>query len=79
MGSANIIMTLWVIWKMPIKLLIELDPEDLEDDGDKARPVPPVNSSPQKMDEFEKKETSGMTGWLIMYQNQLKMPPAKNF
>ena len=79
MESANIIMTLWVIWKMPIKLLIELDPEDLEDAGDKGRPAPPVNPSPQKMDEFEKKETSGMTGWLIMYQNQLKMPPAKNF
>ena len=26
--SAKIIMTLWVIWKKPIKLLIELDPED---------------------------------------------------
>ena len=24
-------MTLWVRWKKPIKLLIELDPEDLED------------------------------------------------
>ena len=28
MGSAKIIMTLWVIWKKPIKPLIELDPED---------------------------------------------------
>ena len=28
MGSAKIIMTLWVIWKMPIKPLTELDPED---------------------------------------------------
>ena len=34
MGSAKIIMTLWVIWKKPIKLLIELDPEDLEDAQD---------------------------------------------
>ena len=31
MGPAKIIMTLWVIWKKPIKPLIELDPEDLED------------------------------------------------
>ena len=28
MRSAKIIMTLWVIWKKPIKPLIELDPED---------------------------------------------------
>ena len=28
MGSAKIIMTLWVIWKKPIKLLVDLDPED---------------------------------------------------
>ena len=28
MGSAKIIMTLWVRWKKPIKQLIELDPED---------------------------------------------------
>ena len=28
MGSAKIIMTLWVIWKKPIKLLVALDPED---------------------------------------------------
>ena len=31
MGSAKIIMTLWVIWRKPITSLIELDPEDLED------------------------------------------------
>ena len=31
MGSAKIIMTLWVIWKKPITPLIELDPEELED------------------------------------------------
>ena len=31
MGSGKIIMTLWVIWKKPIKLLIALYPEDLED------------------------------------------------
>ena len=28
LGSAKIIMTLWVIWKKPIMPLIELDPED---------------------------------------------------
>ena len=38
MGSAKIIMTLWIIWKKPIKLLIKLDPEDAKnaqglDDG----------------------------------------------
>ena len=45
MGSAKIIMTLWVRRKKPIKPLIELDPEDLEDAqdigsniGDKGRP-----------------------------------------
>ena len=31
MGSAKIIMTLWVICRKPITSLIELDPEDLED------------------------------------------------
>ena len=30
MGSANIIMILWVKWKKPIMPLIELDPEDVE-------------------------------------------------
>ena len=38
MGSAKIIMTLWVIWKKPIMSLFELDPEDAKnaldlDDG----------------------------------------------
>ena len=38
MESAKIIMTSWVVWKKPIKLLIELDPEDAKnaqglDDG----------------------------------------------
>ena len=28
MESTKIIMTLWVVWKKPIKLLIKLDPED---------------------------------------------------
>ena len=62
MGSAKIIMTLWVIWKKPIKLLIHLDPEDLEDaqdiginTGDKGRPAPPVDISPQEIDEEMKK------------------------
>ena len=31
LGSAKIIMTLWIIWKKSIETLIELDPEDLED------------------------------------------------
>ena len=98
MGSAKIIMTLWVRWKKPIEQLIELDPEDLEyvqdtdgNAGDKGRPAPPLSPSPQEMDEFEKEEmkksrpvvkksyTSGMTGWLIMHQNQLKMLRARSF
>ena len=33
-GSAKIIMTLWVVWKKPIKLLIKLDPEDSKDAQD---------------------------------------------
>ena len=63
MGSAKIIMTLWVRWKKPIEQLIELDPEDLEyvqdtdgNAGDKGRPAPPLSPSPQEMDEFEKEE-----------------------
>ena len=32
MGSAKIIMTLWVLWKKPIKLLIKLGPDDTTDD-----------------------------------------------
>ena len=31
MGSAKIIITLWIVWKKPIKLLIDLGPENLED------------------------------------------------
>ena len=60
MGSAKIIMTLWVRWKKPIKPLIELYPEDLEDAqdigckaGDKWRHAPPVSTS---FDELEKEE-----------------------
>ena len=34
MGSAKIIMTLWVVWKKPIKLLIKLDPEDAKNAQD---------------------------------------------
>ena len=30
LGSAKIIMILWVIWKKPIKPFIELDPEDVK-------------------------------------------------
>ena len=47
MGSAKIIMTLWVRWKKFIEPLIELDPENLKDaqdtEGnadDKGRPTP---------------------------------------
>ena len=32
MGSAKIIMTLWVLWKKPIKGLIKLDPDGTTDD-----------------------------------------------
>ena len=31
MGSAKIIMTLWVVWKKPIKLLVKSDSEDMDD------------------------------------------------
>ena len=48
MGSAKIIMTLWVRWKKSIEPLIELDPENLKDAqdtegnaGDKGRPTLP--------------------------------------
>ena len=34
MGSAKIIMTLWAIWKKPIKQLIALDPEDAKNAQD---------------------------------------------
>ena len=53
-------MTLWVRWKKPIKPLIKLDPDDLENAqdtegnaGDKGRPVIPVNPKPQEKDAFE--------------------------
>ena len=62
-GCAKIIMTLWVRWEKPIKPLIELDPEDLEnaqDTGgnadDKGRLAPPASIRPQRIDEFEKEE-----------------------
>ena len=32
MGSSKIIMTLWVLWKKPIRRLIKLDPDDATDD-----------------------------------------------
>ena len=31
MGSVKIIINLWVVWKKPVKLLIKLNPEDLDD------------------------------------------------
>ena len=34
LGSAKIIMTLWIIWKKPIEPLIELDPEDAKNAQD---------------------------------------------
>ena len=52
---------------------------------------PPASPSPQEMDEFEKEEMkksrqvikNGLNewniGWLIMYQNQLKMLQEKPF
>ena len=63
MGSAKVIMTLWVRWKKPIEPIIELDPEDLEDVQDiegiavNRKPAPTVTPSPQEMDEFEKEKT----------------------
>ena len=63
MGSAKIIITLWVIWKKPIRPFIELGPEDAKNaqdirgnDGDKGRPASFVSTSPQEIDEFEKEE-----------------------
>ena len=32
MGSSKIIMTLWVLWKKPMRRLIKLDPDDATDD-----------------------------------------------
>ena len=65
MGSAKIIMTLCVIWKKPIKLLVDLDPEGSEDAkgiggnaGDKVRPAIPMSTSPQEIDEEMKKSRS---------------------
>ena len=34
LGSAKIIMTLWIIWKKPIEPLIELNPEDVKNAQD---------------------------------------------
>ena len=34
MGSAKIIMTLWVRWKKPVKLATTLDPEDVKNAQD---------------------------------------------
>ena len=62
-ASTKVIITLWVRWKKPIKPLIELVSDNLEDaqdtegnTGDRRKPGPPVNPSPQEMDEFEKEE-----------------------
>ena len=57
MGSAKIIMTLWVRQKKPIKPLIELDPQDLEDAGHKetSAPLSPAHHSisPQGIEEIK--------------------------
>ena len=54
-------MTLWVIWKKPIKPLIELEFEDLEDaqdirgsTGDKGRPTPLMSASLQEIEGMKK-------------------------
>ena len=76
MGSAKIIMTLWVRWKKPIEPLIELDPEDLEDAQDiggnagyKGRPGPSMNPSPKEVDQSEKEEMKNKLNewycWLV--------------
>ena len=94
MGSAKIIMTLWVIWKKPMKLLIDLDPEDLEDAqdigvnvGDKGKPAPPVGTSPQEIDEEMKKsrpvvknKSNEWRDWLVDYvPKPIKNAAAKAF
>ena len=76
MGSAKIIMTLWVRWEKPIESLIELDPEDSEDDqdiggnvDDKGRPGSSLNPNPKEMDKPEKEEMNNKLnewyGWLV--------------
>ena len=76
MGSAKTIITLWVRQKKPIDPLIELDPEDLEDDqdiggnvDDKGRPGSSLNPSPKEMDKPEKEEMNNKLsewyGWLV--------------
>ena len=91
MGSPKIMMTLWVRWEKCIMQLIDLDPEDLEDAGDKGRSVPPVNPSPEKMDEFEKEEMkksrplvknklNDWYGWLVdRVPKPIKNAASKNF
>ena len=54
MGSAKVIMTLWVIWRKPLKLLI--GSENLDDVQDRGRSLPLLSPSPQEMNEFEKEE-----------------------
>ena len=44
MGSAKIIMTLWVLWRKPIKRLIKLGPDDTTDDIYYERIDMPFNS-----------------------------------
>ena len=72
MGSAKIILTLHVIWKKPIKLLVDLNPENLEDAqgmrvsfGDKGRHAPPMSTSPQEIDEEVKNKLNEWYSWLI--------------
>ena len=44
MGSAKIILTLWVLWKKPIKRLIKLGPDDTTDDIYHGKIDMPFNS-----------------------------------
>ena len=93
MGSAKIFKTLWVIWKNCIKLLIDLDLQDLEDAqdtganaGDKERSVPPTEQGvglgvdPQEIDEAVNNKLNEWYGWLVdLCQSQLKMLQARPF
>ena len=85
MGSPKIIMTLCVIWKKPIKLLVDLNPEDSEDAkgiggnaGDKVRPAIPMSTSPQEIDEEMKKSRSvvqnKLNNWHDWFYDYLPKP-----
>ena len=79
-------MTLWVIQKKPIKLLIDLNPEDLEDAqdiggnaGDRGRFVPPVITSLQEKEDV-KNTLNEQHDWFVDYvPKPIKMLWAKPF